>query len=103
MSPGEEFDLYTRDRAAWIDYAAPRIALVLIATPEEALSAAWARLKRHTQIAVWEHLPVPIQARIRALRDLEGMTDDLLDSLASSSDRTQQVASVVGTDSGHSV
>jgi len=66
MSPSAERRLYDKDRPAWIEYTAPRLALRLMEASDIGLM--WELLCRESQRAVWAHLGEADRATIRTAR-----------------------------------
>lgn len=68
MTPSQERALYVLDRPRWIEHAAPRLLQRLAHASDAELTAAWSRMSRELQVAVWELMPSSDRARIRSTR-----------------------------------
>lgn len=71
MTLGEERELYVRDRPAWLEWVAPKMAKRIDDIDDELLGHVWAGMPRDYQMATWKHMSERQQTRLRIIRSKE--------------------------------
>lgn len=68
LTPSAERRLYAENYPAWLEYAAPRLALRLADARDDQVGLMWSLLTRQAQVAVWQKLDAAQRDRVRAHR-----------------------------------